>query len=266
MLEVQNLTIQFGGLKAVDKVSFRVDDNQIVSLIGPNGAGKTTCFNAITGFCDVTEGNIFFDRKNITGYKPYQIAAEKIARTFQKTTIFEGMTVRENVITASHRLFAAGFWKILLSSKTVKAEEKKMGDRADEIIDICGLGKRRGTLAENLSYGEARLLEIAIALAVAPELLLLDEPAAGLNPTETQTMMSLINKIREIGHTILLVEHDMHLVMSISDQVEVINFGKKIASGKPAEIVKNEEVIEAYLGGRKLRSSGSNQNLQTQEE
>ena len=255
MLEVRNLTIQFGGLKAVDEVSFGVKDNQIVSLIGPNGAGKTTCFNAITGFCDVTEGDVLFNGKKITGFKPHQVAAQKIARTFQKTTIFEGMTVRENVITASHRLFESGFWKIVLSSKMVKQEEKKMGDRADEIIEICGLGARCETLAENLSYGEGRLLEIAIALAVEPELLLLDEPAAGLNPTETHTMMALIQKIREIGNTILLVEHDMHLVMSISDQVEVINFGKKIASGKPQEIVKNEEVIEAYLGSRRVRNS-----------
>jgi branched-chain amino acid transport system ATP-binding protein len=251
LLEVQNLTIQFGGLMAVDKVSFDVKDNQIVSLIGPNGAGKTTCFNAITGFCDITNGDIVFNGKKITGFKPHQVAGQKIARTFQKTTIFEGMTVRENVITASHRLFESGFWKIILSANMVKKEEKKFASRADEIIGVCGLGDRSETLSENLSYGEGRLLEIAIALAVDPELLLLDEPAAGLNPTETQTMMALIQKIREIGNTILLVEHDMHLVMSISDHVEVINFGKKIASGKPEEIVKNEEVIEAYLGSRR---------------
>jgi branched-chain amino acid transport system ATP-binding protein len=255
LLEVRNLTIQFGGLTAVDEVSFGVKDNQIVSLIGPNGAGKTTCFNAITGFCDVTKGEVLFNEKKITGFKPHQVAAQKIARTFQKTTIFEGMTVRENVVTASHRLFGSGFWKIVLSSKMVKQEEKKFSDRADEIIGICGLGDRCETLAENLSYGEGRLLEIAIALAVEPELLLLDEPAAGLNPTETQTMMALIQKIRDIGNTILLVEHDMHLVMSISDHVEVINFGKKIASGKPQEIVKTEEVIEAYLGRRRVRNS-----------
>ena len=263
MLEVQNLTIQFGGLTAVDEVSFNVKDNQIVSLIGPNGAGKTTCFNAITGFCDITKGDIVFDGEKITGFKPHQVADRKIARTFQKTTIFEGMTVRENVITASHRLFEFGFWKIVLSSNMVKKEEKKFANRADEIIGICGLGDRSETLAENLSYGEGRLLEIAIALAVDPELLLLDEPAAGLNPTETQTMMALIQKIREIGNTILLVEHDMHLVMSISDHVEVINFGKKIASGKPEEIVKNEEVIEAYLGSRRLRNHTTDKTSKT---
>jgi len=250
------LTIQFGGLKAVDDVSFKVKDNQIVSLIGPNGAGKTTCFNAITGFCDVTQGEILFKGDPITGLPPHQIAANKIARTFQKTTIFEGMSVRENVITASHRLFKSSFWKIVLSSAMVKEEEAKYANRADDILGICGLHARSDTLAENLSYGEGRLLEIAIALATEPELLLLDEPAAGLNPTETHTMMSLINKIREIGHTILLVEHDMQLVMRVSDQVEVINFGKKLASGKPEEIVKNEEVIEAYLGKRRLRNTG----------
>lgn len=254
MLEVRNLTIQFGGLTAVDEVSFEVKDNQIVSLIGPNGAGKTTCFNAITGFCDVTEGDILFNGKNITGFKPHQVAAQKIARTFQKTTVFEGMTVRENVITASHQLLKSSFLKIILSSKMVKKEEQKFGDRADEIIGICGLGHRSETLVENLAYGEGRLLEIAIALALGPELLLLDEPAAGLNPTETQTMIALIKKIRDLSNTILLVEHDMHLVMSISDHVEVINFGKKIASGKPKEIVKNDEVIEAYLGNRHLHN------------
>ena len=263
MLEVRNLTIQFGGLTAVDEVSFEVKDNQIISLIGPNGAGKTTCFNAITGFCDVTKGDILFNGKNITGFKPHQVAAQKIARTFQKTTVFEGMTVRENVITASHRLFESGLWKIILSSNMVKKEEKKFGDRADEIIGICGLVDHSETLAENLSYGDGRLLEIAIALAVEPELLLLDEPAAGLNPTETQTMIALIQKIRDIGNTILLVEHDMHLVMSISDHVEVINFGKKIASGKPEEIVKNEEVIEAYLGRRRLRNHTKKQASET---
>jgi len=263
LLEVRNLTIQFGGLTAVDDVSFGVKDKQIVSLIGPNGAGKTTCFNAITGFCDVTKGDILINGKKITGFKPHQVAAQKIARTFQKTTIFEGMTVRENVITASHRLFESSLWKIVLNSNKVKKEEEKFGVRADEIIGICGLVDYSNTLAENLSYGDGRLLEIAIALAVEPELLLLDEPAAGLNATETQTMMALIKKIRKIGNTILLVEHDMHLVMSISDHVEVINFGKKIASGKPEEIVKNEEVIGAYLGSRRLRNNTKKQASET---
>lgn len=262
MLEVQNLTVRFGGLTAVDSVSFRVEKNQIVSLIGPNGAGKTTCFNAITGFSDVGQGTILFKERNITGFKPHQIAQTGIARTFQKTTIFDGMTVRENVLTGSHRLFRSPLWRILLNAPQVKQEEMNVKAKADEIIDLCLLGHRRDVLAENLAYGEARLLEIAVALAVSPELLLLDEPAAGLNPTETRRMIDLIRQIREVGNTILLVEHDMHLVMNVSDQIEVISFGKKIASGKPAEIAQNEQVIEAYLGSRSLHNSKKKDPLQ----
>jgi branched-chain amino acid transport system ATP-binding protein len=257
MLQVKDLTVQFGGLTAVDNVSFEVPRHQIVSLIGPNGAGKTTCFNAITGFCHVTHGQVLLKDEDLTGLIPHQIAKRKISRTFQKTTVFESVTVLENVITASHLSFKSGFWKILLGTASVKKEEQIQKERALGILDLCGLGHRVGTLAQNLSYGEGRLLEIAIALAVEPEVLLLDEPAAGLNPAETQEMITLIKKIRDVGNTVLLVEHDMSLVMSISDHIEVINFGRKIARGKPEEIANNEVVIEAYLGSKDLHKRKS---------
>lgn len=255
MLQVKDLTVQFGGLTAVDKVSFEVMRHQIVSLIGPNGAGKTTCFNAITGFCHVSHGDVFLGGDTLTGLMPHQIAKRKISRTFQKTTIFDTVSVLENVITASHLSFRSGFWQILFSLPSVKKEERALEERALEILDLCGLGEKADTLAQNLSYGEGRLLEIAIALAVEPEVLLLDEPAAGLNPSETQEMVALIKKIRDVGNTVLLVEHDMSLVMSISDHIEVINFGRKIASGAPEEIANNPEVIEAYLGTKDLNPS-----------
>ncbi|PIE68060.1 MAG: ABC transporter ATP-binding protein [Deltaproteobacteria bacterium] len=260
MLQVKDLTVQFGGLTAVDHVSFEVKRNQIVSLIGPNGAGKTTCFNAITGFCHVTHGEVSLSGEPLTGLMPHQIAKKKISRTFQKTTVFDTISVLENLVTASHLSFRSGFWQILFSLPSVKKEERAFRKHGMEILELCGLADKAHTVAQNLSYGEGRLLEIAIALAVKPDVLLLDEPAAGLNPSETQEMIALIKKIRDVGNTVLLVEHDMSLVMSISDHIEVINFGKKIASGSPDEIAANPEVIEAYLGTRDLNPGAPGEN------
>jgi len=254
LFQVKELTVQFGGLTAVDRVSFEVERNQILSIIGPNGAGKTTIFSAITGFCHGCEGSIRFKKEELNGLKPHEIAKRGITRTFQKTNVFRDMTVLENVVTASNRLFRSGYWGILFNSPLVRKEERKRTERAIEILRMCGIEHRCNDLAQNLSYGEGRLLEIGIALAVEPELLLFDEPAAGLNPVETQNLVVFIRKLKDLGHTILLVEHDMSVVMTISDHILVVNFGKKIAEGLPQEISENQEVIQAYLGTKSFQN------------
>jgi len=253
LFEIKGLTVVFGGLVAVNDVSFEVRKNEIVSLIGPNGAGKTTIFNAITGFCHVSKGHVVFKGEDLTGFKPHEVAKKGITRTFQITHIFPELTVLDNVITAANQQFKSGFWDVLINSALVKNEEKVFREKALEILDVCGLMDRRDIEAKYIPYGEGRLLEIAIALATNPELLLLDEPACSLNPNETNVLMTLIKKLRDIGYTILLVEHDMKLVMNISDRIEVINFGLQIAKGTPKEIAENEKVIEAYLGSKNLR-------------
>ncbi len=248
MLVAEGITVEFGGLVAVNEVSFHVKPGEIHTIIGPNGAGKTTIFNAITGFCPLSRGRLIFKGEEVTGLRPYEIAGRRIARTFQRTNVFQELTVLENVITASNRTFQSGFWRILVNSPLVRREEKEHREKAAELLKLCGIAGRRNEISRNLSYGDGRHLEIAIALAVEPELILLDEPAAGLNPVETRNLTVLIKKIRDIGYTIMLVEHDMKLVMEISDYIDVINFGKTIARGLPKEVADNEEVIEAYLG------------------
>lgn len=248
MLAVEGITVEFGGLVAVNEVSFHVKPGEIHSIIGPNGAGKTTIFNAITGFCPLSRGRLIFKGEDVTGFRPHEIAGRRLARTFQRTNVFQELTVLENVITASNLSYKSGFWRILVNSPLVRKEENKHREKAGEILELCGIAGRSDEISKNLSYGEGRHLEIAIALAVEPKLILLDEPAAGLNPVETRRLTALIKKIRDTGYTILLVEHDMSLVMEISDFIDVINFGKTIARGLPEEVANNEEVIEAYLG------------------
>lgn len=247
------MTVRFGGLVAVDSVTFSVNENEIVSIIGPNGAGKTTIFNAITGFCPVYGGQVIFKSDNLVGLPTHKVARKGVVRTFQKTNVFGELTVLENVVISSNRLFRSGFWRILINTPLVKQEEKARRERAIEILDLFDLIHRKDELVENLSYGEQRVAAIAIAMGVEPQLLLLDEPTAGLNPVETQKVMKVITRVRDAGYTIVLVEHDMTLVMSISDRVEAINFGRQIASGLPKEVAENEAVIEAYLGSRSFR-------------
>lgn len=248
LLEMKNITICFGGLVAVNGVSLEVREGEVVALIGPNGAGKSTIFNVITGIYPPTSGKVLFRDKDITGLKPYAITDRGIARTFQNIRLFKNLSVLDNVKIGCHCRGRAGIFGALSRHPGVKTEEKVMRDKSLKAMDIVDLTGKKDELAKNLSYGEQRRLEIARALASEPMLLLLDEPAAGMNPQEKQTLMQMVQRIRRIGITIFLVEHDMKFVMSLSDRVDVLDYGSKIASGSPSEIQRDAQVIAAYLG------------------
>lgn len=249
LLEVKSLTRAFGGLTAVSNVDFHVEEGEIVSLIGPNGAGKTTFFNCVTGIYTPTSGSVIFNGDDISGLRPSRVAERGISRTFQNIRLFASMTAMENVMTGCHVRTKTGVVGAIIRNKKSREEEKEIKEKAHHLLRFVGLSPRAATIAANLPYGDQRRLEIARALATEPKLLLLDEPAAGMNPQETEGLKSLVSKIRNNGISVLLIEHHMKVVMSISDRVVVLDHGEKLAEGTPAEVQSNTEVIKAYLGG-----------------
>ena len=248
LLEVDDVTIRFGGLTALDSVSFEIREGEILGLIGPNGAGKTTCFNVMTGVYQATSGQVRFDGSPLAKLKRHKITQLGIARTFQNIRLFHSMTVLENVMVGADAHSKVGFWDALLRTPRHRHTEAAALERAKELLHLVGIKARHDELAVNLSYGDQRRLEIARAMATGPKLLCLDEPAAGFNPAEKQRLMDLIRKVRDQGYTVLLIEHDMRLVMGVTDRIVVLEFGRKIAEGAPAEIRDNPAVIAAYLG------------------
>ena len=250
ILEATGVTKQFGGLTAVNNVDFVIEQGSICSLIGPNGAGKTTFFNMITGLYMPTSGTLIFDGRSIAGLKPNAVTQRGIGRTFQNIRLFQNMTALENVLVGQHARLKARLLGILLRSPAVVAEEERARQRAFELLDFAGLPRARADdMSKSLPYGDQRRLEIARALATDPKLLLLDEPTAGMNPQETAELTRLIRHIRDaLGITVLLIEHDMKVVMDISERITVLDHGAKIAEGNPEVVRSNEQVIEAYLG------------------
>ena len=249
LLEVKGVTKRFGGLTANNDISFDVAKNEILSVIGPNGAGKSTLFKMISSFLPTSSGEVLFKGERISNLKPHIVARKGVVRTFQETTIFKSMTVRESVVVAQHLRANASLAGYFWGSKTAHSDVEAFGAHADELIDFLGLGVIRDELASNLPQGHLRALGIAIGLATDPEVLLLDEPFAGMNHDETMQMVNLVKKVRDDRNvTVLLVEHDMPAVMNISDRIVVLNFGEMIAEGTPSEIQNNARVIEAYLG------------------
>jgi branched-chain amino acid transport system ATP-binding protein len=248
LLRVDNVGKHFGGVQALTDLSFEIGAGEIYGLIGPNGAGKTTLFNLITGFVTADSGHLMLEGRSLAGMKPDAIAALGIARTFQNIRLFANLSALENVMIGRHVRTHAGVGAAILRTASQRAEEAAIEARALELLDYVGIAARANLLARNLSYGDQRRLEIARALATEPRLLALDEPAAGMNATETQALARLLGRIRADGVTLFLIEHDMHLVMGLCDRVLVLDFGRRIAEGPPREVQHDPAVVAAYLG------------------
>jgi len=248
LIETVDLTLHFGGLAAVSGISLCVHSDKITGLIGPNGSGKTTFFNLITGFYKPIRGSVIYKGQDITGLKPHQIAKLGISRTFQKTSLFPELTVMKNIVIGHHIRTRSEIFSALFNTASKRSEERHTNEMAFSVMEFMNMVDKKDFLAKNLSYGDQRRLEIAIAMAADPELLLLDEPAAGMNPEEARRLVELISRIHEKGIAILLVDHNMKVVMNICEHIVVFNFGEKLTEGLPTEISKNTEVMKVYLG------------------
>jgi len=255
-LSIEHIAVRFGGLVAISDMSFVVNEGEVVSLIGPNGAGKTTAFNVFTGFLRPSQGEVRYRGSSLNNLKPHEVASLGLARTFQRTSVFQSVSVFENVMIGLHCRGRSRLWDTLLALPRERESERELRARAADILALVGIERRSRELAGSLAYGDQRLLGVALALASDPSMLLLDEPVSGMNATETARFMRLLDGLRGLGVTILLVEHDMPMVMGVSDRIVVLNYGRIIAEGPPAAIQGNPEVIRAYLGQGARKRAG----------